>query len=366
MQEPSLEDLRSGAIAVFQTTAQSSQAPHKKGLTYAILSATAGLGKLCLKYGQALFRNNFSHLADNDALVMIAREYGIFLRQALPARISVKISATGVLRLPAGSLIQHKFGQFITTEVSEFIDGIAIATAIATTSAQNLHIKIGDSLTLQQLLAADQQALVHLVDYVGQDAETYEQLRTRLLRIIRNQGPAGSQPYYIRNTLLLDGVDEAYVYRGAPVAQVSIYPIMSGRRLPNSNEIQDISSKIGSPEVSFVGDFVQVLPMNMVQVRVAIRNLSSTAQSTRDRITAGIKEYIEARRPVQHTLEKDALWFVSLLDLYAIVSNVGSKSANIELFVNTTKTEMYALKSPAVDGYNIPPELAHLQEVVYD
>lgn len=366
--EPSLQDLKNGALSVFQAEANLDTQPDPKGFLAAILTATAGLAKLCIKYGQGLWRNTFVHLADNAALVSIAKEYGIFLRQPLSTQITAKIIAEGATRLPAGTVLQHTTGQFITQAVSDFANNEATVKATAKAPGRNDSIKADDPLTVMQLLAANQHAIVLSVDYVGQNQETYNELRDRLLTIIRNLGPAGSQPYYIRNTLLQDGVREAFVYRGENVAQVSIYPIMANRQLPTAEEKTRLLTALSSRDIAFIGDYIQIAEFKIVKIIVYIRNLSRAAlpESMRPRITAAVKEYVESRRPVQHSLENANESYISTLDIYAIISGVGGQMANVQISADGQNVDIYPLKAPTSDNYGIQPEIATLVEVRYD
>lgn len=365
--EPTLDDLQTGAVSMFQADLNLESAPNPRGFVVAVIKATAGLAKLCIKYSQGLLRNTFAHLADNESLLVIAKEYGIFLRQPQTARIQVKVIAENVNILPAGTILVHKTGNFTTHDVVNFVNNVASVTAIAQNPGRNQDIQAGDELNIQNLLSANQSASVISVDYAGQNQETYEELRQRLLAIIGNLGPAGSQPYYIRQALLQDGVREAYVYRGPDVAQVNIYPIMANRSLPDKTERARLLRALSDTSVAFVGDYIQIMNFKIVQVTVKVLNLSraSLPPSAQPRITAAIKEYIESRRPAQHTLEGQSIWYISSLDIYAIISNIGGISANVSLDIDGQAVDMYALKSPIDQNYNIQPELSTLKEVLY-
>ena len=368
MQEPGLDDLRDGALASFQSELNLSNAPKKNGFTYSLLTATAGLAKLLFKLAKGVYRNQFIGQADNSALAGWGANYGLTQGIAVPAQVQVKFLGNVDIILPAGIVLKKSDDTaFRTTVVVGMQNGIALVPAVALLAGELKGINAGDALKADLVLSNITEISIDTVFYVGQNAETDADFRARILAITQNQGPAGSQVYYIRQTLAQVGVAEAFVYRGSALAEVDIYPIMkNSARLPSASDLSRISSVVTNPQTAFLGDYVVVKAMNLVNVKMIINGLLPDDAVIKDRITAAFKQYIEARRPLQHRLERGQRASITQLDLQGVMSQSGAISGSVRLFIDNAELANYTLKSPVDEDYATPVELANFEEVSYE
>lgn len=185
----------------------------RRTFAFAFGKALAGLSHLL--HGHLVFvsRQIFPDQAEDEFMVRWATIFGLTRIAATNAKLDITITGTDGSVIPISTLYQRSDGVTYTTEAEVTIaGGTATATIVADDTGADGNLEVGDAVTLQSPIAGvDAEALVAAINTEGEDEETLDSLRERVLARMQNPPAGGNAADYIAFAREVAGVTRAWV-----------------------------------------------------------------------------------------------------------------------------------------------------------
>ena len=243
------------------------------------------------------------HIADQtlpdtatEALPRHAAIWGIAPKAATLAIGPVHVTGTDGADVPAGTELQRLDGTIYQTIAdTELVGGardIAVTAVVAGTVG---NATAGTALSFISPVAGVNSAAVVASGGLtgGNDAETNEQLRARLLQLIRKRPQGGSAADFETWTLEVPGVTRVWVYRNwMGPGTVGITFVMDGREniFPTNDDLNTVLAYL-TPRRPICADLYVFAPTPL-PIEFVVRMVPDNA-NTRAGATAGLKEMVE-------------------------------------------------------------------------
>ncbi len=172
-------------------------------------------GAVHLLYGYLVWlsRQLFVPTADEWYLVNVhALKYGLPRKAATFAEGRVQLQGTPATVVPEGTVLQNSAGLQYVTVSEAILDGVgfALADIQATTAGEAGNTSDASLFLYNPLVGVNTAATVQVAPTGGQDVETVEELRARLLQRTQNPPSSGTASDYVRWALEVEGVGKAW------------------------------------------------------------------------------------------------------------------------------------------------------------
>ena len=205
---PSLSTLRSRIAADVSGRLLDGSPLRSRSVLSVLVYVWAGACHLMYGTLQWYFSQFWIKTAEKEYLERKASTWGITRKAGARAVGQVTFSGSGIV--PAGSVLRNDSGLLFTVDADVSVPGTGVVTASETGSASNLER--GETLTLVQAVAGVSGSAVVVSMTGGVDAETDDELRTRVLTALRNPPMGGSAADYVTWALEVPGVTRAWCY----------------------------------------------------------------------------------------------------------------------------------------------------------
>ena len=186
----------------------------RRSFLAAIARAKAGVAHTLHGYIQYTGNQLFPDTQDEEFLKRTGTIYGIIRNVATFAQLNVEFTGTTGGSVLAGTIVQRSDGTQYTIDATVVVpaSGTAIGLAICNTEGLTGNMDNGDTLTLLSPIAGvDSTLSVDSTDTEGEDEETLEEYRTRILERFRNPPAGGKVTDYIQYAKTVTGVTRAWV-----------------------------------------------------------------------------------------------------------------------------------------------------------
>ncbi len=171
----------------------------------------AGVAHGLYGYAEWLSRQLFVDTAETEFLDRFASLYGAARKQAAKASGQVVFSFTGdAVEIPTGTVLQGDNNQQYQTVSAVTADGSAAVEAL--TAGVDGNLDEGETLTMVSPVAGVLSEVSSQGLAGGADAESDENLRSRILAIIQDRPQGGSAADYVAWALEVEGVTRAWCY----------------------------------------------------------------------------------------------------------------------------------------------------------
>lgn len=185
----------------------------------------------------------FFDTAETDFLDRWASVFGIYRTPATTAGGTIQLSyAADPVDVPAGTVLQSDAGIQYQTVGSPTSEGVATVEALLPGAGGNLDE--GDALNFVSPIAGVDSAAECLGVSGGTDAETDEELRTRLLERARQTPCGGAAHDYIAWAKEVPGVTRAWVVAGTGTVQVYFVCDDLPDIIPTAEKIAEVQAKL--------------------------------------------------------------------------------------------------------------------------
>lgn len=214
---PTLADLITRIRADFRGKLEITGSLLRRAMADILATVWAGAVHLLHGHLEWAARQIFATSADEEQLLVIASMYGLAKTPATFA--SGTLTATGVdtTVIPEDTIYVRDDGAtYLVTADATISGGTATVSVLAEAAGAAGNMPAGDTLTLQTPIAdVDSEATVDAggIDG-GNDQETTEELRTRLLLRLREPPQGGNEQDYEAWALAVAGVTRVWVYEG--------------------------------------------------------------------------------------------------------------------------------------------------------
>lgn len=247
-----------------------------------------------------VYNQIFADTADDDEVIHEASLRGLSLKSAVAAGDSVTLTGTAGVTLLQGAAMTHiASGKVFVSSVDSTLDGAGAGTVfVAAQIAGVVANGLTGALTLASPpLGMDASATFVSVTAGGEDRETVESLRARLLELIQ-QPPAGGADYdYERWAKEVDGVASALVLSGRRGGGTVDVVITGSTGIPSADTILACQEHILSL-CSVIADVVVFAPTpRVVDAQAAVQLASGylladvqvAAQAAYDNLLGALK-----------------------------------------------------------------------------
>lgn len=212
---PSLNEIIERVRNDFQSRLTSGSAVLRRSVVSVFSRVIAGASHLLHGHLDWVFRQVFPDTAEKEQLDRWASIWGVARKPADFAAGQVVFTGTNGSVIPSGSELQRSDGIKFTTNASATISGGSATVAVtAVVAGAESNTESGVQVSLTSPIAGVQSAAtVHSVGIEdGQDEESDDDLRNRLLQRIQNPPLGGSADDFERWALEVSGVTRAWVY----------------------------------------------------------------------------------------------------------------------------------------------------------
>lgn len=332
---PTIAEIRDQILTDIQSGLGLDSPPLPRSAFGILATAVAGALALVYRFAAWVERQIFTQTADRDALILRGNEYGLAPTPAQPWQGTATATGTDGTTIPLGTLYQISGTAYRVTEEEEISGSTTIKLeALEAGDAQNRDN--GDEVKLvTPISGVDRTATIASTTQTGEDAETTEAFRARILQRQQNLPRGGAFPDWIRWTTEVPGVAEAKVSRPA-AGSVNVYPILDEpdpeNRIPDGAKLDEIEEYITDPQRAPIrAAAVSVIAPTEVEFDVDIDDLSPDTTSIKTAIEDAIEAHLYSRRPKQYSDESNPADVISAARLSAIAVSAGAEVATVTL-----------------------------------
>ncbi len=332
---PTIAEIRDQILADIEIATGQTTPVLPKAVWRVLATALGGALHLLYRFGLWLYKQIFTLSMDDDAIATRAAEYGLSRTPA--AKWIGTATATGDddTVISAGELWQ-KDGN-----VYQVLTAVTITGGTATMDLKSLETGDAVDLTVSDIISivspkagVDKDATVASVTQSGEDAEALENFRSRILSRQQNQPQGGAATDYIKWTLEVAGISEAYAFRPTP-GFVNVYPLTDDadptNRIPSSAKLTEVENYLSDTKRRPLNATVSALAFSELDFDVDIANLSPNDADTKAAIETVIKNYMYARRPEQYDDEVNPKNVISAGEVTSIAIGAGATVATVTL-----------------------------------
>lgn len=247
-------------------------------------------------------RQQRAKTADEQELLQMAAEDGVYRNAANFSRGAATISGTNGTVIPAGSVLLYGEVEFVTAvavTVGAIVSGQATATLAAVLAGESGNVAAGEPLTFQTSIIGASSAVVASGGLSGgADQEEIEDFRARYLEERRKQSLGGGDDDYILWAKQVTGVTRAWVYRfenGLGTVVVRFVRDADASIIPDSTEVAAVQAKL-SAERPTTAEVTAAAPAGLAQ-NFSI-TISPDTSEKRAQVEAELKDlYFRKARP---------------------------------------------------------------------
>jgi uncharacterized phage protein gp47/JayE len=358
---PTIAEIRDQILTDIQSGLGLTSPPLPRSAFGILATAVAGALALVYRFAAWVERQVFTATADRDALILRGNEYGLTPTPAQPWQGTATATGTDGTIIPLGTLYQINGTAYRVTTAATISGSTTIhIEALEAGDAQNRDN--GDEMKLVTPIAGvDRVATIASTTQTGEDAETTEDYRARILQRQQNVPQGGAIPDWIRWTTEVAGISEAKIDRPAP-GTITVYPLTDdadpANRIPGGAKLTEVEDYITDPTRAPIrAGSISVVAPTEVEFDVDIDDLSPDTAPVKTAIETAIEAHLYSRRPKQYSDEPDPRDVISAARLSAIAVSAGAEVATV-----TLKT---AGGSPITDYELDISELAKLRDLTW-
>ena len=297
--------------------------------------AMAGVQYLCYKLGLWLYNQIFTSLMDDDAVITRATEYGLTRTPATIWKGTGTATGTDGTLIAAGKLCTYEDSAYEVLSDVTILGGTATVSLKALTAGEDYAREVADELSWSTPQSGlDAELTIASTTQEAEDQETISALRARLLSRQRNQPQGGAIPDFIKWSLEVSGIAEAFIDRPSP-GYVNVYPLADvddpADRIPSSAKLTEVEDYINDDHRYPFGRPADVLEMDELTFSVELSNLSPDSAALRATIETAIDSYLYSRRPQQYDDDPDPINEISAGEIVAQAIAAGAKQITVVL-----------------------------------
>jgi uncharacterized phage protein gp47/JayE len=332
---PTIAEIRDQILIDIQSGLGLTSPPLPRSAFGIVATAVGGALALVYRFANWLERQIFTSTADIDALIRRGTEYGITRTAAQTWQGTATATGTDGTTIPLGTLYQKDGVPYRVTEAVD-ISGATTVNLESLEAGSSVNLSVSDEIKLvSPITGVNRTATVASTTQTGEDAETTEALRTRILQRQQNVPQGGAIPDWIRWTLEVAGISEVKVDR--PVAgTIVVYPLTDdadpANRIPGASKLTEVEEYISDQRRAPIraGAITASAPTEVL-FDVDISDLSPNTAAIRAAVEDAIEAHLYSRRPKQYSDEPDPIDVVSAARLSAIAVSAGAEVATVDL-----------------------------------
>jgi uncharacterized phage protein gp47/JayE len=340
IQTPTASELSTQVLADIEG-ALGQQSPLLPKAFLRVLSRAIG-GALALMYRliRWTYEQIFPATADAESLIRIGQQYGLSVTPSVAAILDIQLVGTPGAEAPAGTIWRGGNGKtYIQNGLSVIgISGISTAHVECTEGGSLGSLGVGNTLEAATPAAGIDGASVLEILTEGEDEETTEQFRSRVLQRIAGQPQGGSAADYVKWATEIPGIVKAFAFR-TDAGEVTVYPLQATEgadRIPAAGKLAEVLSYVSNPSRRPLCADVLVEAMTERTVDITITTLSPSDATTKAAIISELQRYLYAAYPRQYPDEENPTHVISVAAIWSIILFSGAAAASVTMDVSGT------------------------------
>ena len=218
---PTTKQITAQNIANLEATLNQTTPLNDKAFNRVLSATEAVMFTSLYKFGVDRIMQVFATTANRDGLIVLGNEYGVNIKVAVAAVLTITLPGTNGTIIPAtNEFTGDSNGVRYSVDASATVTG-GIATISVTANQTGVigNLNNGETLTISnQVAGAETVATVTATTTTGAEEEATEAYRIRILDVIRAPGGGGNAADYRNWSQEVAGVARAYPYAGLPAA----------------------------------------------------------------------------------------------------------------------------------------------------
>lgn len=307
-----------------------------------VLAVSLG-GALALLYRAIRwgYQQLFPATADEESLSTKAQEYGMYIRSATPSIIEIQIIGDEAAQIPAATIWKGNNGLAYSQRALAVIPsgGIALSVSLECLEPGSAgSLGVGNTLEVSSPVGGVIGASCTAILYEGEDAETTEQFRLRVLQRAAGQPQGGSASDYVRLAMEVPGIVKAFAFR-TDAGEVTVYPLESDTgtaRIPAAGKLAEVLEYVGSPSHRPLCATILSAAMTERTVDVTITGANPDDATTKAAVLAALEAYFYAAYPKQYPDEPNPTYVLSVAAIWSAILYAGSSATAITMSVSGT------------------------------
>jgi len=344
---PTIATIKAQIIADIESKIGQTIPAMPKAFFRVFATAVAGVLSLLYRYAAWCYNQILPQTASADSLTALGEQYGIIRVAAVAAELEITVLGEEGKIVPAGTLWLYGSTVYEQDEAVEISSGEATAEVKALVAGSAGNRLDGDVLTLSSPIAGIiQDATVYATTLSGEDAETDEELRSRIIDRLARRPQGGAAADYVLWACEVPGIVKAFAFRTAP-GDVTVYPMiaLTGSRIPDAGKLAEVLAYLEDTARRPLCANVYTAALTERVVNITVTALQPATVATRAAIEAAWKAFLYNRFPAQYSDEAGRSNWLSKADLYGEAVGAGARSITFEVFLDAevTETEYYNL-----------------------
>jgi len=307
-----------------------------------VLAKTLG-GALALLYRviRWTYDQIFPATADEDSLIKRGQEYGLNPRPATPSVIDIQIVGDIGASIPAATIWKGNNGLAYSQRALAVIGDTGLASLVrleCLEAGSGGSLGVGNTLEVASPVGGVTGASCTEIITEGEDEESVEQFRVRVMQRIAGQPQGGSAADYVRWAMEVPGIIKAFAFRTA-AGEVTVYPLEADTgpaRAPSVAKLAEVLAYVGNPARRPLCANVLTSAMTERTVSVTITSLSPSNATVQEAIRAELERYFYAAYPVQFPDEPNQTNVLNVAAIWAAIMYAGSAAASVSMSVSGT------------------------------
>jgi uncharacterized phage protein gp47/JayE len=291
----------------------------------------------------------FPATAAIEALTRMGEQYGIGQRPAAFAVLDIQVIGTIGALVPAATVWRGSNNlSYIQTALVEITGSGTVTARVECLEGGVLgSLGIGNTLEAASPVSGVDGASVLAIQIEGEDEETTEQYRARILQRIAGQPQGGSAADYVRWAMEVPGIIKAFAFR-TDAGEVTVYPLEADTgtaRVPAAGKLAEVLAYIDNTSRRPLCATVLAIAMTERTVDITITTLSPSDATTKAAITSELQRYLYAAYPKQYPDEENPTNVISVAAIWSAILDSGAAAASVTMTVSGTG---------AVTSYSLP------------
>lgn len=283
----------------------------RRSMVYVMARVFAGAAHMMHGHLDFLSLQMFPDSAEEEFLIRHASIYGLSKTEATYATGTVTFTGTNGSVIPEGAIMVRSDGAEYTADADATIaSGEAEVSVTASEAGSDSTLDAGVALTLQSPIAGvDSTCTVDASTEDGNDEESTEDLRTRLLDRIQNPPHGGNKSDYVAWAKEVSGVTRAWCYPlelGAGTVTVRFVRDDDADPIPSAGEVEAVQDYI---------DAMRLVTANVTVVAPVATPLNFTLEITPDTVATRAAVEAEIEDFITRTCEPGSTTLLSQIEV---------------------------------------------------
>lgn len=297
-------------------------------------TAVAGVVFLLYKFSAWNYEQIFPQTAQDEALQLIGSQYGIEKTPARKATLKIKATGEDTTVIPSGTIWQYTGRLYIQTDDEEITSGEAELTVESEGSGVGENVEPGEELSIASPLPGvdDKAEVIELLES-GEDQESTEAYRQRILARLAQKPQGGAAPDYVSWALEVPGIVQAFAFRTAP-GDVTVYPLQSltgEERIPETEKVEEVEGYLNRSDKKPLCANVYAEKMTELVVNVNVTSLQPATLVVKDAVKQAWEEYLYSRYPLQYEDSANKVNAISKAAMFGEAAGAGVEHIEFDM-----------------------------------